>query len=397
VVGGGGGGGGAILVPRRFFAIRNEKSGRARQGTHIQTVRYGGNQCRIVSINTYEYILVCELLVCVPFTENKPKLVARIMTKKNSEIPPLDEVLDMSDWDPRMKEWYGNCNSLRILAVGRSGVGKSALINAMFGGKVRAPVAPKRDPTTMVVKSYTQMLGGVTLNIFDSPGLQDGKDSDDKYTLDMRETCKVVNLLLYCIRMDTQIHENDFKTIKLISRALGKGIWKHAICVLTIGNHVEPVDDESQGTPRDYFNSIFYAMKGKVQSHFKGELGIEIPVVVAGHPVRTQLPVCDDWRTKVLQKAIEKSSDEGAIAILKSNWGRYAAGSAAAASAAVGITGACLFLGPPGWVAAAGLMSAANLASIASNIGSIAQSRYENHQEKVEAVKKEMGGAARKK
>jgi len=58
-----------------------------------------------------------------------------------------------------------------------------------------------------------------------------------------------------------------------------------------------------------------------MQSHFKGELGIAIPVVVAGHSTKTKLLVCGDWRNKVLEKVIEKSSDEGAIAILKSNWG----------------------------------------------------------------------------
>jgi len=219
-------------------------------------------------------------------------------------------------------------------------------------------------------------------------------ESDDKYTLDMRETCKVVNLLLYCIRMDSQIREDDFRTIELISRALGKDIWKHAICVLTLGNMVKPIV-KSQGTPREYFNRIFYAMKEKMQSHFKGELGIEIPVVVAGHPMRTQLPVCDDWRTKVLEKAIEKSSDEGAIAILKSNWGKYAAGSLTTGAAA-GVAGACLFLGPPGWVAAAGI-SAGGLTPIAAAIGVIALSKYQNYKGKVEAIKKEMGGAAQKK
>jgi len=64
---------------------------------------------------------------------------------------------------------------------------------------------------------------------------------------------------------------------------------------------------------------------------------------------------------------------------LLSNWGKYAAGSAAATSAATSVTGACLFPGPPGWVAAAGSMSAAGLTSIACNIGLIAQSKYQNH------------------
>jgi len=334
---------------------------------------------------------MCELPVCVPFTENKPKLVARIMTEKDSEIPPLKEVLDTNHWDPRMKEWFDNCNSLRILAVGRSHVGKSTLINAMFGGEDLAPVAKARDSTTMAVKSYQQTVHGVTLHFFDSPGLEDGKKSDDKYTSDIRKTCKVVNLLLYCIRMDSQIREEEFKTIELISDALGNDIWKHAICVLTQGNQIV-VTSKTQGTLKEHFNRIFYAMKGRLQDHFKRELEIKIPVVVAGNPLSTQLPVCDDWRNKVLEKAIEKCSDEGAIAILKSNWGKYAAGSLTTGAAA-GVAGACLVLGPPGWVAAAGI-SAVGLASIAATIGAIARSKYRNHEGKAEVTKKEMGGAA---
>jgi len=58
------------------------------------------------------------------------------------------------------------------------------------------------------------------------------------------------------------------------------------------------------------------------------------------------------------------------------------------------MAGACLFLGPPGWVAAAEIR-VASLTPISATIGAIALSRYQNHK-KVEAIKKEMGGAAQK-
>ena len=129
--------------------------------------------------------------------------------------------------DPCMKKWFENCNSLHVLVVGRSGNGKSSFINAMFSME-DAEVADGREQTTMFVNEYKREVDGVKLSLFDSPGLQDGHHEDKHYTKKTKETCKAVSLMMYCVRMDDQLRQNDKDTIKTIAEALGNDIWKHA-------------------------------------------------------------------------------------------------------------------------------------------------------------------------
>lgn len=275
----------------------------------------------------------------------------------------LESVIDMSKWDPDMKQWFESCNSLRVLVVGRTGHGKSSFINALFPTDV-AEVAQARDPTTMSVKKYERVISGVKLILFDSPGLQDGIHEDEEYIKNMKETCKVINLLLYCVRMDDQLRQNDKETIKTITKALGKDIWKHAMCVLTFANQVKPMS-RTQGKPKEYFDRIFECLKRMVQVYVADATGCTVPVVASGHPLEYGLPVCKDWRNKLLTKAIEKCSNEGAIALLKSNWCHISTG-----GKYIGTTVAALFFGPIGVMISP---------DIAATIEQISKEKYSNH------------------
>ena len=65
---------------------------------------------------------------------------------------------------------------LNILITGPTGSGKSSTINAIFGEAV-ARVGVGVDPETMDIQKYT--LGNLVL--WDSPGLGDGKDADNRH------------------------------------------------------------------------------------------------------------------------------------------------------------------------------------------------------------------------
>ena len=319
--------------------------------------------------------------------------MAKVQCDKNNDktedLPSLDSVLNKEGWSAEQKAWYESCNSLRILAVGRSGVGKSTFINAMYGDDV-AHVAAERSPTTSIVKAHDQEVQGVKLTFYDSPGLQDGQGSDRAYIKDMKDTCKVVSLLLYCVRMDDQVREHDYKTMKIVTSAFGKDIWKNVMFVLTQANNVKPVS-RSQGSPTDYFNRIFNAMKQTIQGYVKKEFGVTVPVVASGSPIDFSLPVCDDWRNMVLHKSLDTCSNEGAVAILKSKWGQFTNEASHKAGKSAALAKASLKFGPPGWVAGVGLISFAGASAIAGKIGKVVSDKYTKkliEDEKVKGPKK---------
>ena len=64
-----------------------------------------------------------------------------------------------------LQETFGHAN---VLIVGRAGVGKSTLINAVFQGRLAKTGQGK--PVTKEIKELTKE--GITLSIFDTPGLE---------------------------------------------------------------------------------------------------------------------------------------------------------------------------------------------------------------------------------
>ena len=183
---------------------------------------------------------------------------------------------------------------LDILVCGRTGVGKSSLVNSLLGRavcEVGDPGLYNDDvdgPTTRLTKDYRLTLqNGIQISIYDSPGLLDCTNDEEAYLDDMYSKCKDVDLVLYCINMtDTRFQKEEAHSIEVITRKFGSAIWTRCVLVLTIANLVH-VNSKYVETPALYHENLFKNKRSKFLTLLRDSIGdktpVNFPVVAAGH------------------------------------------------------------------------------------------------------------------
>ncbi len=135
-----------------------------------------------------------------------------------------------------MDKWWHGSNSVSVFVSGKTGVGKSTLVNALLGEKV-AKEGDTLDPETSEVKSFTKKIRGIDVTVWDSPGLQDGTENEDKYLKDIRKNCNgKIDLLLYCISMSATRSRSDIESMNKLTKTLGPEIWENAVVIITGAN-----------------------------------------------------------------------------------------------------------------------------------------------------------------
>ena len=142
-------------------------------------------------------------------------------------------------------QWFSTIRQkhISILLTGKTGVGKSRLVNALVGQPV-AQEGQKKDPCTSTVTSYMSDMEGIEVRIWDSPGLQDGTSNDELYLEDLtKKLHQGMDVMIYCLKMDDRrFHEEDKRAMRTLTRAFGKELWKNAVIALTFANNVKDPD-----------------------------------------------------------------------------------------------------------------------------------------------------------
>ena len=214
--------------------------------------------------------------------------------------------------------------TINILITGKTGVGKSALVNSLMGAKI-APEGHELKPQTMEVTSYTAQINGVSIVIWDSPGLQDGSYNEEKYIEDMKAKCRSYDLVLYCTRMnETRYPTNDdLNAVKSLTKHFGQQLWENAVYVLTFANEVLP----SKKDP-NMMRTRFDQLKSAIPEVMAVKCGVtdatSIPIVAAGYinedgEGRKLPPLTSDWLSALWYTTVLKMKESAQPAMLVAN------------------------------------------------------------------------------
>jgi predicted GTPase len=229
--------------------------------------------------------------------------------------------------------WLSGSNSVNMLVTGKTGVGKSSLINGVVGKEV-AEEGDSLDRGTVEVQAFAFKYHEVDITIWDSPGLQDDLDKEEEYIRDMkRKGCANSDLMLYCARMDNnRFRKEDHDAIRKLTIGLGKEIWKYAIFVMTFANDVWARHERGQKLRPDekrkrnciFFKQRLQERKAKligavIEAGVDAKVAASIPIVPAGYDQEQELPDRDNWLSPLWYASILRMKECSQTALLKAN------------------------------------------------------------------------------
>ena len=193
-----------------------------------------------------------------------------------------------------------------ILACGKTGIGKSCLLNNLLGTSegrfaVNGPGCVGdhcMDAGTKDVISVSLIKNGIKVTLWDTPGLQ--SESGDNYFIDLTEkVIEKIDLVLFCIDSATNRWVAEAETVKKLHSRFGNEFWKIVIVVLTRANMTQPalVEDNEQAPLlqkidkcRKAANDIFQCFKKELLTQkVPAEIVDGIPWVAAGSGYKRKL------------------------------------------------------------------------------------------------------------
>ena len=136
-------------------------------------------------------------------------------------------------------------SKLRVVVFGKTGTGKSSLINSLFlsndssVAKEGHGLFSETKSVGCYTKMVTMIVNDVHVALWDTPGLKDPHSDGEKTIKEIGDRCGIgdIDLFVYCTRFDQpRLEKDDVDCIRDITKAFGNGIWKRALFALTFAN-----------------------------------------------------------------------------------------------------------------------------------------------------------------
>ena len=200
----------------------------------------------------------------------------------------------------KFEEWIDSQKKpLNILVTGKTGVGKSRLVNALVGRPVAAEGRTK-DPCTGGVNPYSVVIEGIEVFVWDSRGLQGGTNNEERYLQDLQRKNDEhgFDVFIHCLKMDdSRFYSEDKNAIRKLTDRFGPlNLWKNAVITLTFANRIADPDD---GDELEYFSRELSEWKKAIYDILT-ELRVDpqtrsaLSIVPAGNYKKLQLPTCEN-------------------------------------------------------------------------------------------------------
>ena len=132
-----------------------------------------------------------------------------------------------------------DCPVFSILVIGRTGVGKSTLINNLLGKEVASVSHTLQSEMPDVSQKYEVTVEGVQIVVYDTPGLGDVKGVEEEW-LDLKNMEEVlaqkkIHLVVYCYQMNNTIMTSS--TVGALRKYHQIGVdWERSVIALTFAD-----------------------------------------------------------------------------------------------------------------------------------------------------------------
>ena len=185
---------------------------------------------------------------------------------------------------------------------------------------------------------FQTRIGEVQVNVFDTPGLQDGTTREAEYLKDIKDNCEgVIDLLIYCIDMSKARYVRggrEIEATRKLTGVLGSDIWKNALFVLTFANRYINEAEDKYDEPEEIEEEFLKRKKlwtNTIRAALRDEVGVDtdiadnVRVIPAGHANKPQLLENSEyWMSNLWFEALFATKVEAQPALIKINQHRFA-------------------------------------------------------------------------
>ena len=228
--------------------------------------------------------------------------------------------------------------SLSILFAGKTGVGKSSLINGVLGKRITEEGSGANSCTSLSslqnhFEEYVQYEDKqIKIIVWDSPGLLDGLDKDIEYLRQLKIVLSRVDLVVYCISMRERFEESAKKALAAFIQ-MKPDVLRNTVIALTQSNDITyPEEYDNEKDDVIHFTKVFQEYKDNIEASLRkcniSEDTIEaLPIVPTGyHRVTRSIPNpwrlhahCRHWLQPFWLMCFMRCKEAGRAALIMSN------------------------------------------------------------------------------